>query len=125
MISEDFAFEQLDRLSGLQYFPNKPAALLELARTLQQIAPTEQDAVRIVDAWLQVNPHAPTPAALLDLAASRAAKTDFWDSHERPCEACGGTGWTVLIGPVPEHLATAPSLGVVRCHCFQAKAVTA
>lgn len=62
MISEDYAFGQIDRLCGLRFFPNKPAGVLELVKALMAVAPTDDDAEGIVSEWLQENRESPTPA---------------------------------------------------------------
>lgn len=62
MISEDFAFKQMDRISGLDFFPSKAPALLELVKALRTVAPTEQDAERVISEWLEENRAAPKPA---------------------------------------------------------------
>lgn len=62
MISEDFAFDQVDRLCGLRFFPGKVRGVLELVKALQKLAPTESEAERIVSEWIEENREAPTPA---------------------------------------------------------------
>ncbi len=59
-ISKEFAARQLDRVSGLRFFPKRPAAFAELVRALMK-APSEKRAEEFVSDWLRENSEAPTP----------------------------------------------------------------
>lgn len=62
MISEFVAVEQIGRLEGLRFFPTKDSPIAELVKALMAVAPSDEEAERIVSEWLQENRESPTPA---------------------------------------------------------------
>lgn len=119
MISEDFAFEQVDRLSGLRFFPNKPSGVLELVKALRSISRTEAEAEGYVDLWIAGNSESPTPANVYELSTQQARSGPVFNPEEESCPDCLGTGWVVLLGPMPRHLAATQSRGALRCECMR------
>lgn len=90
MISSNESSKQIERLSGLDYFPKEPAARKEL-RLVGERAASVQILTKIIDSWIADHNKCPTPADL------RRAIFDFQGGVTVPkpdsnCARCGGTG---------------------------------
>jgi len=92
MIESRIAAEQLQRLSGLDFFPKEKPAQKEL-RLAIEVANTEGIAERIISDWLRYNTGSPKPSELRRL---------FYDENERhkqhlaECGECGGSGYITI-----------------------------
>lgn len=119
MIALSFAVRQVQRMAGLRYFKSEDVPVKELAHALQCVASDDKAAEGYIDAWLMSNTEAPTPADMYELASQAARRVPEFNPNETPCRLCGGTGWSVFLGPMPKHLAACQTPGVVRCECMR------
>jgi len=89
MIDSRVAAEQLQRLSGLDYFPKEKPAQKEL-RLAIEVATTEGIAEKIISDWLRYSSGSPKPSELRHL---------LYEENERhtvqlsQCGRCGGDGF--------------------------------
>ncbi len=101
VIDQNQAIRQLERLSGLDYFPKDKPARRELMLALQ-CAITEDIAAQVVTDWLAESGECPKPANLRHNINSRQ---EALVEQRRRCDTCGGSGFVTRY-----YLAT--------YHCF-------
>ena len=89
MIDKTTAARQLERLSGLDYFPREAPAKKELLLALQ-CAMVEDVAAQVVTDWLAESGECPKPA---DLRRNINSRQEGLMEQRRKCETCGGTGY--------------------------------
>lgn len=108
MIDSTTAAKQLERLSGLAFFPKEAPAKKEL-RLAIECAITEAIAAAAVSEWLAESSQCPTPSEIRRLIN---AKQEQLIADRRSCELCGGAGWiTVFRGGLS---------GARECECRKA-----
>jgi hypothetical protein len=91
---ESYCFTQVQRLSGLSYYPGKDG-IRELVAALAANTLTDFHAAAVVDEWLQDQSVAPAPADIRRIAlALRPIYAPQPGEHEA-CTSCAGTGWLV------------------------------
>lgn len=88
MIDQAQAIKQLERLSGLDFFPKEKPARKELVLALQ-CAITDDIAAQVVSEWLAESNVCPKPAELRRLIYSRQ---EAILENLRKCHMCGGSG---------------------------------
>lgn len=82
MIDSATASKQLQRLSGLDFFPNDEAPLKEL-RLAVEAADNENVAVTVVDYWIHYQTHSPKPAELRGLVWAENEKLEVIREQDR------------------------------------------
>ena len=92
MIPSTTAARQLERLSGLDFFPREAPAKKEL-RLAIECAITEQIAASVVSEWLAESNTCPKPAEIRRLINSR--QEDIREQR-RNCPECDGTGFVTV-----------------------------
>lgn len=90
MIDQNQAIRQLERLSGLDYFPKDKPARRELMLAMQ-CAITEDIAAQVVSDWLSESGECPKPA---DLRRNIYSRQEGLLEQRRKCPACNGAGFT-------------------------------
>ena len=133
MIETKFATEQLERLSGLSFFPRpvksdtaSQAAFRELRLALE-CATSDAIAKRVVDDWIRQSPEAPKPAELRKLVYDEIDRAEREDrARYKPptvaaarCQRCQDTG-------IAESVKTADtSSSASVCDCGQGSVTAA
>jgi hypothetical protein len=93
MIEKKFAASQIDRLSGLDWFPReKGPALSELIRAMQT-APNEVAAEFIITELVRDARECPKPSDLYRMCGNEREKIE---TQSDGCELCGGTGMVIV-----------------------------
>ena len=86
---------QMNRLSILREFPEKPESIKVLADTLKKLCRNENELHRLVTAWCEHSEYSPTEAGLRTvLSEIRAAEVPETDFKAAKCRLCGGTGYS-------------------------------
>jgi hypothetical protein len=92
VIGKNTAAAQVQRMTGLDFFPREKAALQDLIYAVQ-VASTDEIAERIVTLWIETEKDAPKPAQIrvMMYAANEKRK-----EHLAKCPACGGSGFVTV-----------------------------
>mgnify|MGYP001165934442 CR=1 FL=1 len=88
MIDKATAARQLERLTGLDFFPREAPAKKELLLAIQD-AVNEAVAAQVISDWLRESSACPKPAELR--RAVNAAQESLLEQR-RECQTCGGQG---------------------------------
>lgn len=88
MIEEKIAAAQLNRLTGLNFFPSEKPAQRELLKSLM-FAESAAICKSVVDDWISESADRPTPAEIRRMIIEKNSQTA---SQKAKCRACGGTG---------------------------------
>ena len=88
MIDKTTAARQLERLSGLDFFPREAPAKKELLLAMQD-AVSEAVAAQVASDWLRESSACPKPSELR--RAINAAQESLLEQR-RECQTCGGQG---------------------------------
>ena len=89
MIDKAIAARQLERLTGLNFFPKEAPAKRELLLAMQ-CAIAEDIAAQVVTDWLSESTECPKPA---ELRRNINTHQEQMRQHQRHCSVCGGTGY--------------------------------
>lgn len=92
-VSKAFAVKQVARLPGQHYL--SPEQRADLADVLARL-PSEDQARRVVDAWVDGQSTTPTRAELLNLARAMRSGGEWRPSDSR-CSTCHGTGYEPYV----------------------------
>lgn len=90
MISQTEAAHQMERLSGLDFYPREDGGKKELLSALQA-AKTVEVAARAVTTWLEGQRECPKPADMRRLIWERQG-----EAEKVPVCQCGGSGWLTI-----------------------------
>jgi len=90
---QSFAIDQISRLTGLESFPEVPAAANELVIALAT-APTNAAALRFVSDWLRTQTRAPRPA---EIYAALEPLPAFATLKPYACAECSDSGWIIVL----------------------------
>lgn len=109
MIEKHFAAEQVNRFSGLDWFPREAAPLKELTSAMQSAA-NEFIAEYVTGEWLREEIRAPKPAELRRMIWGENEKRENLDKQKlSACRICGGTGFQII--------SRGPYTGARECPC--------
>jgi hypothetical protein len=102
VIDKKVANEQIERLSGLDWYPRKDdfPAFKELSLALQS-AESEFIAAHVINEWLASEVQCPKPAELRRLVNSENEKREAERTKNlKNCKLCGGTRMIIVqVGP--------------------------
>jgi hypothetical protein len=115
----DYALAQVERLAGLDGFPKRDAAVLELARALMH-APNVKAAENYIGDVIRHATKCPKVKDVLD--KFKPLPSPFEAPQNTGCGKCGGTGWQIVKSPryTPEGIQYE---GAKRCSCRPIPAV--
>lgn len=99
MIDAKVAAEQMERLMGLSFAPQTPAAKKELRLAIEHAA-TQEIARNTVTDWLNESGECPKPS---DLHRMIAGKNTAVTSARLKCQFCDGSGFTTIWRLVTYH----------------------
>jgi len=96
----NFAVAQINRLSGLRYFPEMEVAVAELVKALATAAPNDEAAQRFTDDWIRESVTAPTPRDIYEHFTTRAeAAKEYTPIKFRSavrCTVCNDMGFSIV-----------------------------
>lgn len=121
MIDELTAAKLAEKIAWMPGYKDSEEYQDSLLSALRSAARDEAHGRSIVNRWKENNRFAPLPADLYEMAAKDASDRAAFDPTEKACPVCSGTGWAVLLGPMPRHLAASQCPGVQRCSCVGVK----
>lgn len=119
MIAKPVAMRLAAELDWMPGYKESKGYQDSLADALGAVCIDKQHGKSIINRWREMNRFAPMPADIYEIAAQDASERAGFNPNEKLCRMCGGTGWSVFLGPMPKELAASQTPGVVRCECMR------